>query len=351
MPTPAAGTPSAHDRCWHVVGRSADHLVLRLIDGGAFVAQATVTAVEADRPGGAHPGRRVPGGPGQAPRLATRGRVGGRRTGSTAAGWLYRVSSRGKQDGQPMPPRRRSWWPARSGGAAGGGGAGVRRGRRSPAGTSGWCGGWSRSRECRPPSGEGRTKRSARLWPLHSRLSTLYFCPAAGCGTLSRASERDRRQAHADRRRQRHPRPGRGDRRSGPAAGRPAGGARSSTAGTSRSPETVAAFAGVPTHFVFGNWDKDRARLQAAIKAGRRGVLRVVRGAGAGRQAGGLGPLPRAAPALPVGALRLLRLRVLRAHPRPRAAPHRADRWWPTPGPCSGPARRPASCWTWPPAS
>ena len=37
--------------------------------------------------------------------------------------------------------------------------------------------------------------------------------------------------------------------------------------GDIESPETVAAFAAVPTHFVFGNWDKDRARLQAAIKA------------------------------------------------------------------------------------
>ncbi len=36
--------------------------------------------------------------------------------------------------------------------------------------------------------------------------------------------------------------------------------------GDIESPETVAAFAGVPTHFVFGNWDKDRAKLQAAIK-------------------------------------------------------------------------------------
>ena len=36
--------------------------------------------------------------------------------------------------------------------------------------------------------------------------------------------------------------------------------------GDIESPDTVAAFAGVPTHFVFGNWDKDRAKLQAAIK-------------------------------------------------------------------------------------
>ena len=31
--------------------------------------------------------------------------------------------------------------------------------------------------------------------------------------------------------------------------------------------ETVAAFATVPTHFVFGNWDKDKVKLTAAIRA------------------------------------------------------------------------------------
>lgn len=36
--------------------------------------------------------------------------------------------------------------------------------------------------------------------------------------------------------------------------------------GDIESPETIRLFKGVPTHFVFGNWDKDRARLAAAIK-------------------------------------------------------------------------------------
>ncbi len=36
--------------------------------------------------------------------------------------------------------------------------------------------------------------------------------------------------------------------------------------GDIESVETVAAFAALPTHFVFGNWDKDRAKLAAAIK-------------------------------------------------------------------------------------
>ncbi len=36
--------------------------------------------------------------------------------------------------------------------------------------------------------------------------------------------------------------------------------------GDIESPETVRVFKPIPTHFVFGNWDKDKVRLAAAIK-------------------------------------------------------------------------------------
>lgn len=36
--------------------------------------------------------------------------------------------------------------------------------------------------------------------------------------------------------------------------------------GDIESPATIEAFRGVPTHFVFGNWDKDKVKLTAAIK-------------------------------------------------------------------------------------
>jgi hypothetical protein len=36
--------------------------------------------------------------------------------------------------------------------------------------------------------------------------------------------------------------------------------------GDIESPETVRVFKPIPTHFVYGNWDKDRAKLSAAIK-------------------------------------------------------------------------------------
>jgi uncharacterized protein len=37
--------------------------------------------------------------------------------------------------------------------------------------------------------------------------------------------------------------------------------------GDIESPDTVALFKPVPTHFVYGNWDKDRGKLGAAIRA------------------------------------------------------------------------------------
>ena len=37
--------------------------------------------------------------------------------------------------------------------------------------------------------------------------------------------------------------------------------------GDIESPETVLLFRDIPTHFVFGNWDKDRLRLTAAIRS------------------------------------------------------------------------------------
>jgi putative phosphoesterase len=36
--------------------------------------------------------------------------------------------------------------------------------------------------------------------------------------------------------------------------------------GDIESPETVRVFKPIPTHFVFGNWDKDKAKLAAAIR-------------------------------------------------------------------------------------
>ena len=88
-----------YPREWHVVGRTADHLTLRLIEGGEFVAQATVTAWKPAAAGSHTPAAefqallaKLPGWvPGA---VAAAGEV------PTDAGrWLYRVAASGTQDG------------------------------------------------------------------------------------------------------------------------------------------------------------------------------------------------------------------------------------------------------------
>jgi hypothetical protein len=87
-----------YPRDWHVVGRTRDHLVLRLLEKGEFVAQATVTTWKKADPGRhADPEEfkkllgQLPGW--QPEEVLTDGPI------PTDPGrWLYRVSARGKQD-------------------------------------------------------------------------------------------------------------------------------------------------------------------------------------------------------------------------------------------------------------
>ena len=90
-----------HPRDWYPVGRSADHLVLRLVDGGRFVAQATITPWKPAAAGEHTPAAefraaltKLPGWEPEA-ELAAGERPAG------AGRWLYRVAVRGKQDGRP----------------------------------------------------------------------------------------------------------------------------------------------------------------------------------------------------------------------------------------------------------
>lgn len=89
-------------REWHVVGRTADHLTLRLIEGGEFVAQATVTAWKSAQPGSHTPAAEFEALLGKLPgwvptAVETAGEV------PTDAGrWLYRVAASGTQDGVPV---------------------------------------------------------------------------------------------------------------------------------------------------------------------------------------------------------------------------------------------------------
>lgn len=91
-----------YPREWHVVGRTRDHLVLRLVEKGEFTAQATVTAWQKAAPGRhASPDEfkamlaKLPGW--EPDGSMTEGQI------PTDAGrWIYRVAGQGKQDGLPV---------------------------------------------------------------------------------------------------------------------------------------------------------------------------------------------------------------------------------------------------------
>ena len=87
-----------YPRDWHVVGRTKDHLVLRLLEKGEFAAQATITAWKKAEPG-MHTSpidfkKVLTMLPGWEPDVAEEGLV------PTDEGrWIYRLAARGKQDG------------------------------------------------------------------------------------------------------------------------------------------------------------------------------------------------------------------------------------------------------------
>ncbi|MFO0847096.1 MAG: hypothetical protein U0871_00860 [Gemmataceae bacterium] len=99
---PAGRYQFVYARDWHVVGRTGDHLVLRLLDKGEFTAQATVTVWKKAAAGQhATPAEfqeavaKLPGW--QAEEVLADGPV------STDPGrWLYRLTARGRQDGLPV---------------------------------------------------------------------------------------------------------------------------------------------------------------------------------------------------------------------------------------------------------
>ncbi len=88
-----------YDRAWHVVGRTDSHLVLRLLDKGEFVAQATVTAWKKAAPGGHVSADEFKAVLGQLPGWEPAGTTADGLVPTDAGRWLYRVGMQGKQDG------------------------------------------------------------------------------------------------------------------------------------------------------------------------------------------------------------------------------------------------------------
>jgi hypothetical protein len=90
-----------HSRDWHVTGQTETHLVLRLLDRGEFVAQATVTAWRKAEPGKHTPADEFKKATAEAPgwkqdKILVEGEVP-----AGEGRWLYRVAAGGKAEGQP----------------------------------------------------------------------------------------------------------------------------------------------------------------------------------------------------------------------------------------------------------
>lgn len=91
-----------YSRDWHVVGRTPDHLVLRLLDKGEFTAQATITAWRKADPGKHLAPEEFKKTIGRLPGwLPERVHADGEQP-TEPGRWLYRIVAAGKQDGLPV---------------------------------------------------------------------------------------------------------------------------------------------------------------------------------------------------------------------------------------------------------
>jgi hypothetical protein len=99
---PKARYSLVYPRDWHVTGQTDQHLILRLLDKGEFIAQATVLAWKK-----AEPGKHTSADEFKKAAAATPGWSAGRvledaETTAPGGRWLYRVVAEGKMDDQPV---------------------------------------------------------------------------------------------------------------------------------------------------------------------------------------------------------------------------------------------------------
>ncbi len=91
-----------YGRDWHVVGRTKDHVILRLLDKGEFLAQAAIATWKKAEPGQhtdpAEFRKSLTQVPGWLPESVLEEGV----VPTEAGRWLYRVAAKGKQDGTPV---------------------------------------------------------------------------------------------------------------------------------------------------------------------------------------------------------------------------------------------------------
>lgn len=89
-------------RGWHVTGQTDSHLVLRLLDGGEFVAQATVSAWVKAEPGKHTPPDEFKKAVAESPRWAATKALEDAEVPVGGGRWLYRLVAEGTADGQPV---------------------------------------------------------------------------------------------------------------------------------------------------------------------------------------------------------------------------------------------------------
>lgn len=92
----------AYARDWHIVGRTRDHLVMRLLDRGGFTAQATITKWKKADPGQHTAPAEFKGVLNQLPNWRAEQILADGEIPATTGRWLYRVTAQGKQDGIPV---------------------------------------------------------------------------------------------------------------------------------------------------------------------------------------------------------------------------------------------------------
>ena len=88
-----------YGRDWHVVGRTRDHLVLRLLDNGEFTAQATITAWQKAAAGGHTTPDEFKQVLAKLPDWTPARVLADGVVPTTEGRWLYRLTAQGKQDG------------------------------------------------------------------------------------------------------------------------------------------------------------------------------------------------------------------------------------------------------------
>lgn len=96
---PAGQYRFQYARDWHIVGRTRDHLVMRLLDRGEFTAQATITTWKKADPGQHTAPAEFKGVLNQLPNWQAEQILADGEVPAGAGRWLYRVTAQGKQDG------------------------------------------------------------------------------------------------------------------------------------------------------------------------------------------------------------------------------------------------------------